>query len=84
MAIMSEFVYSAMSNSSLTSAEGLANPFHRDLTLDRDFVALPWLNGKITDQHLQERDRMGRTIALLARLVNDGWTSHGPRDRRGP
>jgi cyanophycinase-like exopeptidase len=77
MAIMSEFVYSAMSNSSLTSAEGLANPFHRDLTLDRDFVALPRLGGLITDQHLQERDRMGRTIAFLARLVKDGWTSEG-------
>jgi cyanophycinase-like exopeptidase len=77
MAIMSEFVYSAMSNSSLTSSEGLANPFHRDLTLDRDFLALPKLHGFITDQHLQERDRMGRTVAFLARLVKDGWTSDG-------
>ena len=77
MAIMSEFVYSAMSNSSLTSEEGLADPFHRDLTLDRDFVALPKLQGLITDQHLQERDRMGRTVAFLARLVTDGWTAEG-------
>lgn len=75
MAIMSEFVYSAMSNSSLTSEEGLADPFHRDLTLDRDFLALPKLGGLITDQHLQERDRMGRTVAFLARLVHDGWTT---------
>ena len=74
---MSEFVYSAMSNSSLTSEEGLADPFHRDLTLDRDFLALPRLQGLITDQHLQERDRMGRTVAFLARLVKDGWTSQG-------
>jgi cyanophycinase-like exopeptidase len=77
MAIMSEFVYSAMSNSSLTSAEGLADPFHRDLRLDRDFLALSKLGGKITDQHVQERDRMGRTVAFLARLVKDGWTSDG-------
>jgi cyanophycinase len=77
MAIMSEFVYSAMSNSSLTSAEGLADPFHRDLTLDRDFLALPALDGLITDQHLQERDRMGRTVTFLARLVRDGWTAEG-------
>ena len=75
MAIMSEFLYSAMSNSSLTSAEGLADPFHRDLTLDRDFLALARLDGKITDQHLIERDRMGRTVAFLARLVRDGWTT---------
>jgi cyanophycinase-like exopeptidase len=77
MAIMGEFLYSAMSNSSLTSAEGLADPFHRDLTLDRDFLALAKLKGKITDQHVQERDRMGRTVAFLARLVHDGWTSEG-------
>jgi cyanophycinase len=77
MAVMSEFVYSAMSNSSLTSEEGILDPFHRDLTLDRDFLALPKLDGMITDQHLQERDRMGRTIAFLARLVNDGWTTEG-------
>jgi len=74
MAIMSEFIYSAMTSSSLTSAEALANPFHKDLTLDRDFLILPKLGGLITDQHLQERDRMGRTVAFLARLVRDGWT----------
>ena len=75
MAIMSEFVYSAMSSKSLTSANALADPFHRDLTLDRDFLTLPRLGGLITDQHLQERDRMGRTVAFLARLVKDGWTA---------
>lgn len=77
MAILSEFLYSAMSNSSLTSEEALADPFHRDLTLDRDFLALPVLGGIVTDQHLQERDRMGRTVTFLARLVRDGWTSLG-------
>jgi cyanophycinase-like exopeptidase len=76
-AIMGEFVYSAMSASSLTSSEGLSNPFHRDLTLARDFLHLPRLDGLITDQHLQERDRMGRTVAFLARLVQDGWTNEG-------
>jgi hypothetical protein len=75
MAVMSEFVYAALSASSLTSEEGLANPFHRDLTLDRDFLALPRLGGLITDQHLQERDRIGRTVALLARLQADGWSA---------
>ncbi len=77
MAVMSQFVYSAMSAKSLTSANGLSNPFHRDLTLDRDFLSLPQLGGLITDQHLQERDRMGRTVAMLARLVADGWTTTG-------
>ena len=84
MAIMSEFVYSAMSAKSLTSAGGLADPFHRDLTLDRDFLALPQLGGLITDQHLQERDRMGRTVAFLARLVAGRLDDGGPGHRRRP
>jgi cyanophycinase-like exopeptidase len=73
MAILGEFSYSAMTESSLTSEEGLGNPFHRDLTLAREFLKLPYLENTITDQHLQERDRIGRTVALLARLVHDGW-----------
>ena len=75
--MLSEFVYSAMSASSLTSSEGLSAPFHRDLTLDRDFLTLPKMARLITDQHLQERDRMGRTVAFLARLVYDGWPMEG-------
>ncbi|HET6899838.1 MAG TPA: cyanophycinase [Vicinamibacteria bacterium] len=77
MAIMSQFLYSAMTNSSLDSVEGLADPFHKDLTLDRDFLSLAKLGGLITDQHLIERDRIGRTMAFLARLVHDGWTTEG-------
>lgn len=77
MAILSQFLYSAMGKFSETSAGALADPFNADLTLDRDFVAIPALAGLITDQHLIERDRMGRTVGFLARLVNDGWTTTG-------
>jgi cyanophycinase-like exopeptidase len=77
MAVLGQFLYSAMSNSSLTSDEALADPFHRDMTLDRDFVSIARMAGLITDQHLIERDRMGRTVAFLARLVKDGWTATG-------
>src|SRR5262249_36128570 len=73
MAILGQLSYSAMTPDSLTSAHALADPFHPDLTLERDFLHLPGLDGIITDQHLHERDRIGRTVALLARLVHDGW-----------
>jgi cyanophycinase len=77
MAILGGFLYSAMTASSLESSEALANPFHPDLTLDRDFLD-PWgMAGIITDQHFIERNRMGRTVAFLARLINDGWTKEG-------
>jgi cyanophycinase-like exopeptidase len=74
MAVMGEYVYSAEGEASLTSAVALADPYAPDLTLARDFIALPWLENVITDQHLQERDRIGRTVALLARLQQDGWS----------
>ncbi len=74
MAIMGEFVYSAMSEASLTPAVALADPYAGDVTLARNFLALPMMRNIITDQHLQERDRIGRTVVLLARLLQDGWT----------
>ena len=39
----------------------------------RDFLDLPHMGGLITDQHLIERDRLGRTLAFMARIVQDGW-----------
>lgn len=75
MAILGEFAYAALSDESLTAEHALMDPFHEDLTLVRDFLALPTLGHVLTDQHLQERDRIGRTVAMLARLVHDDWTS---------
>jgi cyanophycinase-like exopeptidase len=75
MAVLGEYVYSAEGKESLTSQAALADPFVADLTLSRGFLALPGLENVITDQHLQERDRIGRTVALLSRLQQDGWAA---------
>ncbi|MDX1498718.1 MAG: cyanophycinase [Woeseiaceae bacterium] len=77
MAILGEFAYSAMSSASATSAAALADPYMADVTLERSFLRLPMLAGILTDQHLLERDRLGRTIVFLARLLADGWTDRG-------
>ena len=73
MAVLGEYVYSAEGKDSLTTADALKDPYTPDLTLARGFLALPRLENVITDQHLQERDRIGRTLALLSRLQQDGW-----------
>jgi cyanophycinase len=75
MAVMGEYVYSAEGAESLKSEAALADPYTPDLTLARGFLALWRLENVITDQHLQERDRIGRTVALLARLQTDGWSA---------
>ena len=74
MAILGEFSYSAMSNDSLTAEAALSDPFHADLTLETDFIRIAGLENILTDQHLIERNRIGRTVAMLARLVDDKTT----------
>ena len=75
MAVLGEYVYSAEGKESLTSAVALRDPYAPDLTLARGFLALPRFENIVTDQHLQERDRIGRTVALLSRLQKDGWAA---------
>ena len=70
MAILGQFAYSAMTES-LTSAAALSDPFHADVWLEADFIKLPVMHNIITDQHLIERNRIGRTVTLLARLLHD-------------
>ena len=70
-AILGELLYSAQ-RKSVTSAQALVNPFDRNITLDRDFLVAPGMADIITDQHFVERDRMGRTLAFMARLATDG------------
>lgn len=75
MAILGEYAYSARGENSLTSAVALEDPFAPDVTLERDFLSLPHLGGILTDQHVAERDRIGRTVALLSRLQADDWAA---------
>lgn len=68
---LGDLLYSAQ-RKSVTSAQALANPFDKNITLDPDFLAIPGMADTITDQHFVERDRMGRTLAFMARLATDG------------
>jgi cyanophycinase len=74
LAILGQFLYSGQS-SSVTSSQALANPYHSYVTLDRDFLTLANLGGVITDSHFGARDRMGRLLAFMGRIVKDGWAA---------
>jgi cyanophycinase-like exopeptidase len=63
----------------LASTDVLPNPYHERVTLVRDFLKVPYLENVITDSHFAKRDRMGRTLGFLSRLVQDGWAKD-PRD----
>jgi cyanophycinase len=73
LAIMGEFSFAAQ-NGSVYSNEALSDPYNRYMTLDRDFLTLPNMDNIITDSHFVTRDRMGRLVGFLARIVQDGWS----------
>jgi cyanophycinase-like exopeptidase len=79
MNVLSEFVYSALASQGVTSSQALADPYTRYITLARDFVNIPILQSVIDDPHFVTRDRMGRDLAFLCRIYNNGW-SPTPRD----
>lgn len=72
--VLTQFIYSALENKGVTSAQALSNPYNRLITLDRDFVNLPLLSGVIGDTHTVTRDRMGRDVAFLCRIYQNGWS----------
>ncbi len=83
LAVLGEFVYGAMGDKpddgDLASAEVLANPYLERVTLVRDFLKVPHLENLLTDSHFAKRDRMGRTLGFLARIMKDGWSA-SPRE----
>ena len=74
LAVLGQFLFSAR-NGTVYSDEALANPYNRYMTLDRNFLTIPFLENLIADSHFVTSDRMGRLVAILGRLVQDGWTS---------
>lgn len=73
--VLTQFVYTAQSSQGVTSAQALADPFHRYVTLGRDFVNVPVLAGVIGDTHFGARDRMGRDLAFFCRIARNGWSA---------
>lgn len=72
LAVQGQFVFGSMIDT-VTSEEALANPYDPLMTLSRDFIVEPQMKGIITDSHFSPRKRMGRSIAFLSRIVQDGW-----------
>ena len=74
LAIMGEFLFSA-ENNTVDSPTALSDPYGKRIALDRDFLVLPNMSGIITDSHFAARDRMGRLVTFLARIMQDDWST---------
>jgi len=83
LAVEGEFVYGALGDKpddkDLASADVLANPYFERVTLEREFLKVPHLENLIADSHFARRDRMGRSLGFLARIIKDGWSA-APRE----
>jgi len=74
LAVLGQFGYSGM-NASVKSETALADPYSTEVTLERAFLTMPNMAGIITDSHVGVRDRLGRTLAFLARITTDDWAT---------
>jgi len=83
LAVQGEFVYGCLldkpDEKDLASTDVLPNPYFERVTLVRNFLKIPNLENLITDSHFAKRDRMGRTLVFLARIMQDDW-SKSPRE----
>jgi len=72
LAILGEFSFASMIDT-IHSPESIADPYGNKVTLSRDFLRIPLLAGTITDTHFVKRDRLGRLLVFMARILQDGW-----------
>lgn len=75
LAVLGGFDFSAL-NGTVTSAQALADPYNPFMTFDPSplstvggFIAPPALANTVLDSHFDARDRMGRLISFVSRLV---------------
>jgi cyanophycinase len=74
LAILGEFSFSSMIDT-IHSPEALADPYGNKVTLTREFLEIPVLRDTITDTHFVKRDRLGRLLVFMARILHDGWAA---------
>lgn len=83
LAVLGEFIYGALQDKAddkdLTSPEVLRDPYMERVTVVRNFLSIALLKNILTDSHFAKRDRMGRSLGFLSRIVQDGWSAH-PRE----
>ena len=67
LAIQGRWLYGAMDGGSITSAEALANPLGKAVTIEGDFLHSELLAHIFTDSHFDTRARLGRLFGFLAK-----------------
>jgi hypothetical protein len=66
-----QFVYTCANGTSAESPIVLKNPFDDTMSFGRHFLHMPIMKNIITDTHFRQYDRIGRSMAFLARIWTD-------------
>jgi cyanophycinase len=75
LAVLGEFSYSALNDgnikANLDSRQTLLDPYNERVTITHNFLKVDLLQRTITDTHFAARDRLGRLLGFMARIVQD-------------
>lgn len=69
-AIQTQFGFTAEFDT-IDSASALNNPYDKRVTISGNLFRNKWLENTIVDQHYDNRNRQGRHVAFMARVLND-------------
>ncbi|MBL0062283.1 MAG: Type 1 glutamine amidotransferase-like domain-containing protein [bacterium] len=71
MAILGKYYFTSQ-NGTITSPEALSNPYNPLVTMDSThFLDIEYMHDVVTDTHYNTRDRDGRHVVFLARVLTD-------------
>jgi len=62
-------------NTDLTSEQALSNPYNQLVSIGTDFLSIFWMQSVLTDAHFYQRDRMGRLLTFMARILEDVFSN---------
>lgn len=68
-AVLTNIIFDARSGSA--TADALRDPYDTLVDISESFIDIPWLKNTIADQHYSQRERLGRHIVFMARMISD-------------
>ncbi|MGH8053213.1 MAG: cyanophycinase [Stenotrophomonas sp.] len=71
LAILGGHAYGALDGGSVNSHAAMNDPLGDEVTMDKDFLTMPYLSNVVTDTHFAKRDRLGRLIVFVARAAQE-------------
>ncbi len=74
LAILGQFLFAAEKDT-IQSGQAMSDCYAKKITLERDMLDVPTLASTITDTHFTQRERMGRLLTFMARIITDGWST---------